>query len=346
MKENIAQKYKDKLELIESWWHGENDRPLISFIPLEDDKRRKLTAKLNSLWPTTNSEPDYESLATTYRHTVADINCGDALPVVPHLFGERGTAMTMAHYLGGNVMFGDDTVWVKPVIKQWDDFEIKFDENNPWWKRSLNLLEKSCRALRKHCFVSLPDFGDAMTCLSLLRGTENLLFDLLDNKDAVLRARDEFIKAWPLYHKACWQIYSRYYPGDFSWLTWAPGKTYAVQCDFSTMISPEQFKEFVVPELEALSQYLDYMIWHLDGPEEIRHLDILLDMPFIKAIQWVPGAGHPSTGHWLELLAKIQSKGKSICCYTGSIEETQLLQKELSPKGLMITAVLTTSRLR
>ena len=34
--------------------------------------------------------------------------------------------MTMAYYLGGNVKFGDDTIWVAPVIDTWDDFEIKF----------------------------------------------------------------------------------------------------------------------------------------------------------------------------------------------------------------------------
>ena len=333
---DIAQRDKDTLELIESWWHGENDRPLISFVSRQDNKNAKLIAKLNHLWPTMDSEPDYESMVTTYRHMLENINCGNVLPVMPHLFGKRGTAMTMAYYLGGDVVFANNTIWVRPIIEQWDNFEIKFNENNPWWNRSLDLLEKSCQLLQEHCFVSLPDFGDAMTCLSLLRGTENLLFDLVDNKEAVIKARNEFIKIWPLYHKACWEIYNRYYPGDFSWLTWAPGKTYTAQCDFSAMISPEHFREFVVPELEALSRYLDYIAWHLDGQEEIRHLDILLDMPFLKVIQWVPGDGKPSAGHWLELLKKVQSKGKSIYCYTESTEETQLLLNELSPKGLAI----------
>ena len=67
------------------------------------------------------------------------------------------------------------------------------------------------------------------------------------------------------------------------------------------------FLEFVVPELESLSEYLDYMVFHLDGPDEIKHLETLLDMPFIDAIQWVPGVGNPTASQWLDMLKKIQN---------------------------------------
>ena len=334
---DIAKKNKEKLESIESWWNGENSRPLIMHDPRGDNERvSKLKATLNTFWPTVDAEPDYEGFVKTLDEIEQITNRGDRLSATPHCFGDRGTPLTMACYLGGDVRFTDDTVWVEPVIKQWSDFEIKFDVDNIWWKRSLALLEKSCELLHDRCFVRMPDFGDALTCFSLLRGTENLLFDLMDNKQTVLKARDKFVEARSMYHDACWKVYSRYYPGDCTWLSWGPAKTIVAMCDFCTMISPELFKEFVVPELETYNEYFDYIVWHLDGPDEVRHLDILLDLPFVKAIQWEPGAGSPTAGHWLELLKKIQSKGKSIYCYSESKEETQLLTKELLTEGLAV----------
>jgi len=237
----------------------------------------------------------------------------------------------MAFYLGGNVKFGTKTVWVEPVVEDWSNFEIEYNPENPWLQRSIKLLQKSVEKVADNYFVWMPDFGDALTCLSLLRGTERLLFDLIDNKDAVIAARDKFIELWPQYHKVFWDIYREHYPGDCSCLGWAPGRTYMCQCDFSTMISPAMFKE-----LEAVSGYLDYIVWHLDGPDEIKHLDILLDLPQVKAIQWQPGAGNPSAVGWLEMLKKIQKKHKGLCVYAHNQQEIEFLLGQLSPRGLRI----------
>lgn len=67
------------------------------------------------------------------------------------------------------------------------------------------------------------------------------------------------------------------------------------------------FEKFVLYELEKLKDYLEYMVWHLDGPDEIKHLDILLSLPYIKAIQVVPGAGRPpcTSSLWLPNIEKI-----------------------------------------
>jgi len=63
---------------------------------------------------------------------------------------------------------------------------------------------------------------------------------------------------------------------------------------------------------------VDHRIYHLDGPGAIHHLDTLLNLPELHAIQWVPGAG--VTGgitQWVPLILRVQSKGKSIVVYAG-----------------------------
>ena len=56
----------------------------------------------------------------------------------------------------------------------------------------------------------------------------------------------------------------------------------------------------------------DQSIYHLDGPGQIPHLDILLEIPELDGIQWVPGAGNPGTGsaEWFPMYRRIQEKGK------------------------------------
>jgi len=53
------------------------------------------------------------------------------------------------------------------------------------------------------------------------------------------------------------------------------------------------FKEFVFPYLQEQCSRLGFTLYHLIGPEAIRHLDQLLKIPELTAIQWVPGAGNP-----------------------------------------------------
>ncbi|MCS7180642.1 MAG: hypothetical protein NZ891_04745, partial [bacterium] len=175
--------------------------------------------------------------------------------------------------------------------------------------------------------ISMPDLGDALTCFSLLRGVENLLIDILENSKIILEKIDEFVNAWIKAHEFFHVIYSKKLPGDTSWLLWAEGKTYVCQCDFSTMISPRLFEKFVVYELERLKNYLEYIPWHLDGPDEIKHLDILLSLPYIKAIQIVPGAGKPPcvSQLWIPIIEKILKKDKNVIIYATNKEEFETL---------------------
>lgn len=332
-------KNNEIFEILKKWWNCSNSQPLIRSTQIsgENGLAARLST-LNKFWPNEHSDPDIDSQVKEFKNFA--LQTKDKYIYMPHLYGSRGVPMAMALYLGGRVKFTDTTVWIEPVIDSLENLELNFDLNNTWFKHSSNILKRACEKLSDFCCVSLPDLGDYLTCLSLLRGAENLLMDLFDHQDIILKQRDVFLNHWKQAHSTLWNIYSKYYPGDCNWLGWAPGKTYVVQSDFSAMISPEHFRLFVVPELESLSEYLDYMIWHLDGVQQIRHLDILLDLPFIKGIQWVPGAGNPPASHWLDMLKKIQNRKKCIYCFSESKEETEILKKELQPNGLFIHELL------
>lgn len=78
------------------------------------------------------------------------------------------------------------------------------------------------------------------------------------------------------------------------------------------MISPDFYDEFVLPEMEKMCSTLDRTIYHLDGVGNLNHLDSVLSIKSLDAVQWVPGEGNPPQEEWPEVLEKIQAAGKNI----------------------------------
>ena len=83
--------------------------------------------------------------------------------------------------------------------------------------------------------------------------------------------------------------------------------------------------------------YLDYSIYHLDGPDALKHLDMILEIPRLNAVQWVPGAGMVKEGvaRWIPIYRKIQAKKKAIQVFCQSAEVDFVLES-LKPEGLLI----------
>lgn len=332
----MIEKMKEKLEKIEKWWKQESQKPLIQVSILKD----KNFIDLNKFWKKENEKPNFDKLVEAQIENAKKLEYLDvSYPSLPHLWGQRGTPMTMTAYIGGKVIFRDDTVWFEKIIDKWETTEIKFDENNFWVIMSKNLLEKQIEKNNGEFLIWMPDLGDALTCFSLLRGVENLLIDIIEIPEIILEKITQFVNAWIKAHKFFHSIYSKKLSGDASWLLWAPGKTYACQCDFSTMISPKLFEKFVVYELERIKNYLEYMAWHLDGPDEIKHLDILISLPYIKTIQIVPGAGKPpcASSLWIPIIEKILKAEKNVIIYAGNKDEFEVLIKNFYSGKVLIS---------
>ena len=103
--------------------------------------------------------------------------------------------------------------------------------------------------------------------------------------------------------------------GMTSWIPlWSDQIFFPLQCDYSAMISPQMFGEFVLPDLKEQTEYMDRSIYHLDGAGEFPHLEQILSLPRLNALQWAPGAGKPGGGDpcWFDFYRKVQAAGKSL----------------------------------
>jgi hypothetical protein len=78
------------------------------------------------------------------------------------------------------------------------------------------------------------------------------------------------------------------------------------------MISEKMFEEFFLPGLIEECEKLDRCIYHLDGPDALKHLDVLLGIKKLSAVQWVCGAGNEGFTRWTDVYKKIQKAGKGL----------------------------------
>jgi hypothetical protein len=93
------------------------------------------------------------------------------------------------------------------------------------------------------------------------------------------------------------------------------------------------FEEFAVPGLLHELDSLDAVVYHLDGPDALRHLDRLARMPKIRAIQWVAGAGEAAGRDWTPLRKQILSLGKGLLLHGVAGQVTQM-RRELQSKDI------------
>jgi 5-methyltetrahydrofolate--homocysteine methyltransferase len=101
-----------------------------------------------------------------------------------------------------------------------------------------------------------------------------------------------------------------------------------LQSDVAYMISPRMFERFVLPDLAACCDAIPYPFYHMDGKGQIPHLEMLLSLPRLRGIQWIPGEGAAPPEAWLPLLQRIRAAGKLCQLYVtadGALEIARAL---------------------
>ena len=254
----------------------------------------------------------------------------------PNVFVNMGPGIGST-FLGGNARIDENTVWFPPSHGSVDEIPaLPFDRENRWWKVVRGITQASAEAGAGKWLTSITDIGGVADLMANLVGTDTLLFALHENPQGVLRARDRLLRHWFEVYDACCDIVRPHQEGTTPWLgVWSPGKCYSSQCDFSAMISPEMFRRFFLPDLRAQFAFLTHSVYHLDGPDAVVHLDALLELGDLHAIQWVPGDGAPPPIEWVPLLRKVQERGKSLVFGIAAKDVPRALG-ELRPEGLLM----------
>ena len=259
---------------------------------------------------------------------------GEALPVATTILGLAA--------LGGTPRFMKDeqdfynTVWVYPSIKDWTS-PYSFDPQNKWCQRYLDLKRRDAIESQGKWLTLGGGVLPPTDSLMQLRGPEGLCLDMLDHPQEVAEALSELLEAYKWINRQVFQFNRVEEEGAVSLRLWAPGTNVGLSCDFSCMVSPELYRKFILPEMEEITNWVDYSFYHLDGPNALQHVPALLELPKLNGIQWQPGWASSTTPavHWLPLHQSVQAAGRCVQMHA-KYDEVEALLQGLDPGGVLI----------
>lgn len=257
----------------------------------------------------------------------------DILPVANTQLGPG----SLAAILGGVFEGGEDTIWIHPNPNYTDD--IVFDPQHPNWLLHKELLRACKEKAQGHYYVGMPDLMEGLDVLAALKGTDQVLLDTVMHPE---RLEHQMQQINDIYFQVFDELYDIIREGDemaFCYFSsWAPGKMSKLQSDISTMISVDDYRRFVQPFIREQCQRIDYTLYHLDGVGAIHHLDALLEIQELNAIQWTPGVGEPQGGSpkWYDLYKKILASGKSIMACWVTLDELRPLLDNIGGDGIHV----------
>ncbi len=323
----------EALQRMERWWLRENDDRAILTIGVETPSR--LEAK-------TFSSPREAWFDFDYRieRALADVEHGCYVAETFPCFEPNLGPDIVSTIFGLKLEFEPSTSWSVPIVDSIEELlSLKPDFGVDLWQDVEKLQRMAIEAGKGKWITLFTDLHPNMDVLAALMGQEPACIAVADEPDQVARAV-EFVTP------VCVEAYNRQIrPLEEANLPigcWIRGlsrhRTYVPECDFSILIGPKFFKESVLPTIREEMKASDRNIYHLDGPGALRHLDAILEVPEIHAIQWVYGAGNGPARNWLPVYKKILDAGKGIRVEAEDCEDIRILNEELGSKGVWYAA--------
>ena len=327
--------WNEAKEAFKAWWEKSLDRPLLQiFAPKNDYWKQSV-----DIWVFLRYYPNIDKainiLLSQFKET------SFLKEAYPNAWINLGPGILSA-CLGAKLKFDSNinTAWFEGNMNLEDLKTIELDPENKWWKYLIKCTEIASKKCRNKAIVGLSDLLDPVTIVGQLRGNfpTNLLRDIFLRRDELGKVLGRIQELWfNCYEELC-KFINVQKNGFSTWAgIWSDERHYVLQCDTIVFLSPKLFDQLVYPYVVEECKFIERTIWAIDGPLELKHLDKLLSIPELDAIQWIPGAGNPDGGDdaWVPLYRKIQAKGKLLQIFVQPQRVMHILGK-ISPRGVCI----------
>lgn len=255
----------------------------------------------------------------------------------PIFWPNLGPEVYTAFY-GVELEYKEVTSYSIPNVKDWSQLdEIKLDFNNPYFRK----IEEMTYAAFERCsgkyLVGYTDLHPGLDCAAAFRGPQQLCMDFLLEPDEVKKLIDLSSRDFQKIFDHFDSILKKHNQLSVAWMGIPSfGKMHIPSCDIATMISPDQFEEFVLPIIQNEIKSMMHNVFHLDGKGVANHVDHILAIPEINAIQWVHGVGDDlPIMQWIPFIKKIQAAGKSVVVDV-QLHELEDFIRAMDPKGLLL----------
>jgi len=259
---------------------------------------------------------------------------GETFPVFwPNLGPE-----VYAAFYGAELEFGEVTSWSVPLVRDWDEVEdLKLDMGNQYFKKIEALTRYALERCPGKFLVGYTDLHPGLDCTAAWRDPLQLCLDMIDNPEGVERLADIAIADFQTIYDHFDAMLKAENQLSVSWMGIPSfGRMHIPSCDISAMISPEFFRRFGLPILQREVKTMTHNIFHVDGKGVASHLDVILRVPEIHAVQWVQGVGddYPIM-QWLAFIKRLQGRGMPVVVDL-SKEDLNEFMEVMDPKGLFL----------
>jgi len=332
-------KVEDKLERFRRFWQrAPTDRPVLglrlkSYFPMRDFKGGPHSGIVNpDHLKAEDYFDDYERLYAMYRRAIGDqIYVASACRGVPWLEA----------ILGCEIEAGTDTMWTRPRLNDWTELDtIRFDPSNPWFLKLLETTEEVVKYSNGRFPVGMPLLRGPGDVASALRGVNNFCLDIVSEPDKLKVLLDVCTDTYIQVTRALFERCTQWQGGYFEQLRhlWAPGRCCQTQADVSSLLSPDHYREFLLPkDAQVLCTYR-YCFIHLHT-SSLHILDEVLGIDPLAAIQLSLDVGGPKPFDLLGDLKKVLARTLLILQVDGresSPDEIVQLCECLPSEGLYI----------
>jgi 5-methyltetrahydrofolate--homocysteine methyltransferase len=327
-------------ETYTKWWRRELERPIINLVihgaPAQEKKPEGY--RHTALWNYPKKE-DVDEYVDKYLTDVAytlssELYAADGFPLVQTDYG----AGVNAAFFGAKTEVRESTVWFLPPAPDIDIQKFHLIPNRNCWEYRMirRYYEKASKLFDGRVILGETYMHNGIDTVSRFFEGEDILMALYDYPGDVKRLIEENHNFYHLFAKEFHDVTNPPSPGRSGWGGLLGGN--GTQSDFCAMIGPDMFRDFILPELELCWKKDPERSWyHLDGPGELPHLDMILESPLLRGMQWVPSPnsseGKPLPIRWKEIYKRFYEAGKNQW-FTGSLEEVEMLADMGMSKGL------------
>lgn len=338
----------------EAWWRGDASEPLVSITyphagaELQSVAKPWMSPLIVREWTLWRQEFVFGQAVEEIWKGAPESYLDDAITLLKHyasVTGHAGVAYpfllpglgpgVVAAFVSDFTQFHGDTIWFEPkeameleeIITRAHAFDPAHPTPGSYAAIAIPAAVRAIEALHEHFVMAMPDLGCALDILSSLRHSENLMFDMIDEPELV----DEAVEALDQAYRRTQRHFQQFLTpanGNRSaecMRYLSDGPTRVALCDAAALISPAFFERWGLPAVERdVASFPGKVIYHLDGPGQIPHLENLLKLDGLTGIQWVQGAGNPESLDpvWDDLYRQILDAGKLIClCSVGTDPE-------------------------
>lgn len=259
---------------------------------------------------------------------------GETFPVYwPNLGPE-----VYAAFYGSELIYGEVTAWSIPLLEDEGEIDrIQLDMENEYFQALEAMTELALQRCSGRYLVGYTDLHPGLDCVAAWRDPQQLCLDMIDRPELVERLAEKAIADFEAIYDHFDAMLKAHGQLSVSWMGIpSRGRMHIPSCDFSALISPAFFRRFGLPVLQREVLTMTHNIFHVDGQGVARHIDAILSVPQVHALQWVQGVGDDlPIMQWVPFLKTLQARQVPLVVDV-TPQELEPFMDAMEPQGLFL----------